>query len=631
MNYESLEQNKIIECNEIEKAIKSLKNNEAMGTDKIKNEFIKNGGEILQTNILKTFNHIFDKESIPSTWQEGTISHLYKGKGDPETLSNGRGITVSSNLGKLFERIINNRATNIIPFSEAAAGGRRGRGTTDQLFILKSIIEQRQYEKRPLYLAFLDVEKAYDKAWSQAIMHILWKCKIRGKLWRIIENLNSNLTAKIKTRYGLTRIIKMGDSIRQGGVLSVVEYAKLIDELETELQTMKLGISFGDIKIASLLYVDDIILLADNESDLQLMLNQCCKFALKWHIKFSQKKSKVMVIQEKAPSYKRIFNLGKMQLDEVTEYCYLGEIINKHGNLHPHLESKKNKVQATTQTILSVGKSSIFKRIGFETKLKLYKTCIVPSILYACETWLPNTKELEYIEALQIKSLKQLMQVPQTTPSPALLVDTGLTDLHPIVIDRQLMFYWHLSQQSDNRLTKQILNESLRKYNQNPNSWPNRQIRAIETLDIGNSDPTKFSKRQWKVQISKATRKENIKLIIARAGKLSKMKNAMSNKTEPSLEKYLQILPMKQAALIFKARYRMLPLKCNFKGKYKDQACPRCSSELDNEKHLIEHCSAFNSIRIKYPNMSHDDLFSNDSSLITNIAQYLEAINPQIT
>jgi hypothetical protein len=28
------------------------------------------------------------------------------------------------------------------------------------------------------------------------------------------------------------------------------------------------------------------------------------------------------------------------------------------------------------------------------------------------------------------------MQVPQITPSPALLVDTGLTDLHPIVIGR---------------------------------------------------------------------------------------------------------------------------------------------------------------------------------------------------
>ena len=48
---------------------------------------------------------------------------------------------------------------------------------------------------------------------------------------RMIKNLNSNLTAKIQIRYGLTRKIEIKDSIRQGGVLSVIEYATLIDEI----------------------------------------------------------------------------------------------------------------------------------------------------------------------------------------------------------------------------------------------------------------------------------------------------------------------------------------------------------------------------------------------------------------
>ena len=47
-------------------------------------------------------------------WKEGTIIRLCKGKGKKCKCSNERGITVSSNIGKLFERIINNRIqTNI--------------------------------------------------------------------------------------------------------------------------------------------------------------------------------------------------------------------------------------------------------------------------------------------------------------------------------------------------------------------------------------------------------------------------------------------------------------------------------------------------------------------------------------
>ena len=58
----------------------------------------------------------------------------------------------------------------------------------------------------------------------------------RGKISRLAKKLNSNLTARIQTRYGLMEPIKIKDSIRQGGVLSVIEYATLMDEIAKELQ-----------------------------------------------------------------------------------------------------------------------------------------------------------------------------------------------------------------------------------------------------------------------------------------------------------------------------------------------------------------------------------------------------------
>ena len=42
------------------------------------------------------------------------------------------------------------------------------------------------------------------------------------------------LNARIHTRYGITRKINIKDSIRQGGVLPVIEYTTPIDEIVKE-------------------------------------------------------------------------------------------------------------------------------------------------------------------------------------------------------------------------------------------------------------------------------------------------------------------------------------------------------------------------------------------------------------
>ncbi len=78
--------------------------------------------------------------------------------------------------------------------------------------------------------------KAYDKAWLNAILYVTHKNGLKGKNWRIVKALNSNLTAKIRTKNGSTRNINIKDNIRQG-VLSVIEYANLMDEIAKELET----------------------------------------------------------------------------------------------------------------------------------------------------------------------------------------------------------------------------------------------------------------------------------------------------------------------------------------------------------------------------------------------------------
>ena len=75
--------------------------------------------------------------------------------------SNYRGITISDIIGKLFNRVLNNRlskffiSNNII--SKEQIGFMKGRHTTDHMFVLKTLIDKYvERNSKPLYACFVD-------------------------------------------------------------------------------------------------------------------------------------------------------------------------------------------------------------------------------------------------------------------------------------------------------------------------------------------------------------------------------------------------------------------------------------------------------------------------------------------
>ena len=91
---------------------------------------------------------------------------LYKGKGDVYECSNFRGISLLSVVGKVYGRVLINRIRDKIEnvIAEVQSGFRRGRGCTDQIFIVRQICEKYLGKGKDVYFAFLDLEKAYDKS-----------------------------------------------------------------------------------------------------------------------------------------------------------------------------------------------------------------------------------------------------------------------------------------------------------------------------------------------------------------------------------------------------------------------------------------------------------------------------------
>jgi hypothetical protein len=147
---------------EITKAKMTLQNGKSTGWDDIPNEFLKYGGDHLDTAIATVFTNMIEDEWTPAEWNDEKLTMIHK-KGDKNKCENYRGIMCSSNLSKLFTRILIARVTPFIEdkkvLGEMQNGFRRGRGTTDNLLILSTLLEKGKREGKQMHLCFIDLKR----------------------------------------------------------------------------------------------------------------------------------------------------------------------------------------------------------------------------------------------------------------------------------------------------------------------------------------------------------------------------------------------------------------------------------------------------------------------------------------
>ena len=185
----------------ISDTLRGLKSGKAPGVDGIPNDFLKYGGDAMIRSLSDLFTFISDCEQIPNEWQRGIIIPLHK-SGSVYDLDNYRGITtLSSNVYKLFSKTLETHivgyleSNNILGDSQGAF--RKDRRIEDHIFSLQGICALSRSSKKPLYLAFLDLSKAFDRVWRDGLFAKLWQSGIQGKVWRLVKDIYKNVENKV--------------------------------------------------------------------------------------------------------------------------------------------------------------------------------------------------------------------------------------------------------------------------------------------------------------------------------------------------------------------------------------------------------------------------------------------------
>lgn len=388
---------------EVYDSIKKLKNEKSPGPDGLSNEAVKLGAPVLTRHLTQLFNMVLDTETVPKQWCTSDIILLYK-KGDPLDIGNYRPISLLASIYKLFASIVLKRITHRIDTSQPIeqAGFRSGYSTTDHIQTLEQVIEKYSEFNRPLYVAFIDYSKAFDSISHSSIWNALIQFKVDRKYINIIKKIYDNSTSKVKLE---TRgdPIHIERGVRQGDPLSPKLFIAVLENIFRQLDWAKKGIRIGNRYLSHLRFADDIVILAETPKDLETMIESLDQESSRVGLEMNASKTNIMT-----NSRKRTITVKGNRIEYVDSYIYLGKQVsfNKKNNE----EEVTRRVNLTWRRFWSL-KEVLKGNYNLHMKKVVMDTCLLPCLLYGCQTWVFTKKVQQKITSTQRAMERSILKI----------------------------------------------------------------------------------------------------------------------------------------------------------------------------------------------------------------------------
>ena len=173
--------------------------------------------------------------------------------------SNYRGLKLIEQVMKVLERVVEGLIRQRVEIDEMQCGFMSGRGTTDAIFIVCQLQEKHLAANKPLYMAFIDLEKAFERVPRDVIWWAMRKLGIDEWLVRLVQSMYKDVRSRVRVGDGYSEEFGVGVGVHQGSVLSPLLFIIVLEALSREFRT---GCPW------ELLYADDLMIRAESMEEL---------------------------------------------------------------------------------------------------------------------------------------------------------------------------------------------------------------------------------------------------------------------------------------------------------------------------------------------------------------------------
>ncbi|KAK3517069.1 hypothetical protein QTP86_004180, partial [Hemibagrus guttatus] len=342
--------------------------------------------------------------TVPLDWATGVVVPLFK-KGDRRVCSNYRGITLLSLPGKVYSRVLERKVRPLVEprIQEEQCGFRPSRGTLDQLYTLHRVLEGSWEFAQPVHMCFVDLEKAFDRVPRGILWEVLWEYGVRGPLLRAVRSLYNRSRSLVRIASCKSDLFPVHVGLRQGCPLSPVLFIVFMDRISRRSQGLE-GVRFGDHRISSLIFADDVVLLASSGLDLQHALGRFAAECEAAGMKVSTSKSEAMVLDRKKVAC--TLQVGGEVFPQVEEFKYLGVLFTSEGRMDREID---RRIGAAAAVMRSMYRSVVVKKeLSRKAKLSIYQSIYAPTLTHGHELWVMTERVRSRIQAAKMSFLRRV-------------------------------------------------------------------------------------------------------------------------------------------------------------------------------------------------------------------------------
>ena len=486
---------------EIRLAILGLKVGKSPDVDGITAEHYKNASEQLLPIIKQTLNTIIGQLDIPQFLKGGILTPVLKKNKDRQNPANYRGITVTKIFAKILQSVLKRR----IDVQIASIQNPLQRGFTEAIpmlfaaFLASEVIIESGENKEEVLLLTLDAEKAFDKLNHEILFNKLYHYGITGDMWILLRNMYREMNIQVKWGDLLTDKIFVNQGIQQGAKLSTSLYKCYNNAILDSVAESGLGSYIGTACVATPTCADDILVLAKSEPELQGIVDIIYHHTQRDLVKINPQKSELVCHHTKQDIK---VNLGNNQIQKCSKTKHLG--INRNDKNTVDVDERLKAGRATIYGLLGAG---LQVRKGFSPLVShnIWKVYALPRMTYGLEVMVIRKKDMDQMENMQRKIIKQIQGLPTQAANTAAYVLIGAIPVQ-LVIERNMLSLLMNILRCNTSVEYQIIKRQLAMREMNGNTFINRIHDILARYDMENVDKLILhpkSKYEWKALIKK--------------------------------------------------------------------------------------------------------------------------------
>ena len=148
---------------------------------------------------------------------------------------------------------------------------------------------------------------------------------------------------------------------------------------------------------------------------------------------------------------------GRQRLQVVDKFTYLRSTLS--GVVH--IDGGVNVRISKANTAFGRLRGRVWDQSGMrlDTKLKVYRSVVLPTLLYACETWTVYQRFAKKLNHFHTSCFRKLLKIKwqDRIPDTEVLKRAGMQSAHTLLKLAELRWTGHVTRMPDERLSKKIL------------------------------------------------------------------------------------------------------------------------------------------------------------------------------